>query len=481
MKLLRPNKKWVLATIGLLLVLLIMKIVLFLTAKPKIAVDYVAEYNRISRPQNYDPDQNAAPYYQKAFDAFVDMPDEVKPYINWPTDFNNAEQALLEKWLISNTLAFEYFREASNRPYYWLERKAKKDNYIDRITTPDLAYLRELTEALTWDAKLNASKGQFQTTFENILDCYKAGNHKCRPNLFLIGQHVGLRIKKTAIKDALVILDRSQVDNKASKFLQDNLQVEIDNDAYVPSIQTEKYFLYDTLQRTFTDNGKGTGRLAFNVNLEYITLGGIWPNLKRKLYYCFKGPTRNEIVEQIEQSIALSDPIMTKIPWQIKDSDYLKEIQKINESNDFLEHIGRSTESIFFSYHETRAQTDALIAVLAILRYKAETVRFPESLDKLVSTGYLQALPNDPYSDGPLVYKLTGGNFTLYSVGDNFKNDGGEDKLDTIYWPVQRRRDGKLLSKYKPQEPDSYSWYPNGMKEAIRKRLEERGSVPPKR
>ncbi len=39
---------------------------------------------------------------------------------------------------------------------------------------------------------------------------------------------------------------------------------------------------------------------------------------------------------------------------------------------------------------------------------------------------------------------------------------------------------GKLLSKYKPQEPNFYSWYPNEMKEAlkrnqeaIRKRLEE--------
>ena len=69
MKPLRPSKKWVLAAIGLLLALLILKIVLFLTAKPKVTVDYVAEYNKIARPQNYDPNDNAAPYYQKAFDC----------------------------------------------------------------------------------------------------------------------------------------------------------------------------------------------------------------------------------------------------------------------------------------------------------------------------------------------------------------------------------------------------------------------------
>lgn len=462
MKPLRPSKKWVLAAIGLLLALLILKIVLFLTAKPKITVDYVVEYNRTSRPQNYNPNDNAAPYYQKAFDAFVEMPEKLqKPRIDWPADFNDAEQAILEQWLTSNSQAFEYFREALNKPYYWLERKAKKDNYIGSMTSPDLAQLRELTETLIWDAKLKTIKGQFQPAFENILGCYRAGSHKCRPTLLLIEQHAGLRIKQDIVHGVLVILDRTKVEIEALKFFQNALQPELDNDAYVPSIQTEKYFLYDRLQRTFIDNGKGTGRLAFNVDLEYITLGGIRPNLKRKLYYCLKGPTRNEIVEQIERVIAISDPIMNKTPWQIKnkESDYLKEIQKIKESNYFSEHLCASMESIFHSYHKTKAQTEALIAILATLRYKIDIGQFPETLNELVSSGYLQAVPNDPYSSSSLVYKLTEDDFKLYSVGKDFSDDGGMIEVvneamqmpgfrgtsiiphvhspDIVYWPVK--------------------------------------------
>ena len=141
MKPLRPSKKWLLVAIGLLLSLLILKIVLFLTAKPKIKVDYVSEYNRITRPTNCDSNDNAAPHYQKAFDAFVDMPDELrKPYMNWPAEFNDIEQALLEKWLISNTLAFEYFREALNKPYYWIERRSEEDNYVGSMKTLDLVW-----------------------------------------------------------------------------------------------------------------------------------------------------------------------------------------------------------------------------------------------------------------------------------------------------------------------------------------------------
>ncbi len=42
MKPLRRGKKWILAAVGLLFALLIFKITLFLTAKPKVTVDYVA-------------------------------------------------------------------------------------------------------------------------------------------------------------------------------------------------------------------------------------------------------------------------------------------------------------------------------------------------------------------------------------------------------------------------------------------------------
>jgi hypothetical protein len=450
--------------------------VLLLTAKPKITVDYVAEYNRITRPENYDPNDNAAPYYQKAFDAFVEMPDVLwSLYIDWPADYNSDEQALLENWLTSNAPAFEYFKEAVNKPYYWVERKSEEDDSVDYIILPDEIGLRELTKALGWDAKLKAAKGQFQLAFENILECYKAGSHKCRPTLFLMEQHCGLSIKQDAVHSAFVILDKSKVDNKILKFFQDALQVEFDSDAYIPSVQTEKYFLYDRVQRYFIDNGRGTGRLAFSVGLKYITLGDTWSNLKRELYYCFIGPTKNQVIKQIEQVIAISDRIMTKTPWQIKSGggDYLKEMQNIKGSRDVLEHIRGSTESIFHSYYKTRAQTEALIAVLAILRYKADTGQFPESLDKLVSTGYLKSVPTDPYSDGPLVYKPTEGNFKLYSVGEDFVDDGGVIEIrtrqksgfirgthtesylyapDIVYWPVKELE--KLRYKFSFEETE---------------------------
>ncbi len=417
-----------------MLALLVLKIVLFLTAMPKITVDYVAEYNEIARPQNVNPDDNAAPYYQKAFDLFYEMPYELrKPYINWPTDFNDAEQALLEKWLISNAPAFEYFREALNKPYYWLERRAWQGNKMTGIMLPELSQLCKLTRALIWNAKLNAVKGQYQSAFENVLDCYRASHHKCRPRLLLMEQHVGLCIKQDVVESVLVILDKSEVESEALKFFQNALQTEVDNNAYVPSIQTEKYFLYDSLQLTFVDNGKGTGRLAWNVGWFY-KLRSTWSNLKHRLRNCFAGPTRNEIVQQTEKVLAISNQVMPQTPWQVRNEgySYFREIDNINNSNFFLQIFGINPKGAFRLYHETRAQTEALITVLAILRFKADNHRFPEILDELVSTGYLEFIPVDPYNGRPLAYKPAEDKFQLYSVGVDFSDAGG-----VIYWPTQ--------------------------------------------
>ena len=96
-----------------------------------------------------------------------------------------------------------------------------------------------------------------------------------------------------------------------------------------------------------------------------------------------------------------------------------------------------------------RALHQATVTVLALKQWRLEKNEYPANLDELVTAGYLKELPMDPYTDKPLIYKKTDDNFTLYSVGPNFKDDGGEsgkddkgrvkkwrDNGDTVFWPV---------------------------------------------
>lgn len=458
--------KVVLIILALLFSLLVLKVILLITAKPKITVNYVAELNRISKPDNYDPNKNAAPYYQKAFDTFVEMPVELrKPYINWPTDYNSTDQVLLEDWLASNSQAFKHFKIAANKHYYWLQRQATKDNYVNSILIPELAKLRYLNEAIGWNAKLNASKGSFHLAFDDILDRYRAGRQKCRAPSLIMEQLIGLAFKRRTESDALTILDRTVIDNSTLRYFQDTLQVELNKDAFVPDIQVENLMLYDAVQRVFVDNGRGTGRLAFR------TLKGLTCLCDERRYMfldCFVGPTRNEVADQIEQLRAIFDAAKNQSPWQLhsQKSEHFKQIEAINNSNFFFTLLGINLHRIFQLHHQTRAQAEALITTLAILRFKNDNNQLPVTLKELVSSGYLQSIPIDPYSGRPLVYNLAQNNFKLYSFGSDFEDSGGthrittnvgislrtgkisgEESGDIVYWPVKR------LDKPRPRKP----------------------------
>jgi hypothetical protein len=62
---------------------------------------------------------------------------------------------------------------------------------------------------------------------------------------------------------------------------------------------------------------------------------------------------------------------------------------------------------------------------LALRRFRRTHDRWPARLEELVP-GQLPALPLDPWSQQPLVYRTTANGFRLYSVGRNGIDDGGD-------------------------------------------------------
>ena len=96
-----------------------------------------------------------------------------------------------------------------------------------------------------------------------------------------------------------------------------------------------------------------------------------------------------------------------------------------------------------------RTDTEALITIIAAIRFKQQNGNYPERLDELVEAGFLKKLPLDPWSDKALVYKRTDGDFMLYGLGENFTDEGGKvfrdkdgrtkvwgDEGDAVFWPV---------------------------------------------
>jgi hypothetical protein len=64
---------------------------------------------------------------------------------------------------------------------------------------------------------------------------------------------------------------------------------------------------------------------------------------------------------------------------------------------------------------------------LGLAAYKADHGGYPASLDALVPS-CLAAVPNDIFSEKPVIYAPTQKGYTLYSVGPNMRDDGGKSQ-----------------------------------------------------
>ena len=79
---------------------------------------------------------------------------------------------------------------------------------------------------------------------------------------------------------------------------------------------------------------------------------------------------------------------------------------------------------LFVFQYET--QREMTVAAIAIKRYQLRTGKLPSTLSALLPE-YVSQLPHDWMDGKPLRYRLNSdGTFTLYSVGVDGKDDGGD-------------------------------------------------------
>jgi hypothetical protein len=160
-----------------------------------------------------------------------------------------------------------------------------------------------------------------------------------------------------------------------------------------------------------------------------------------------------------DDTIAKFDEIFYKQSRTVKMTPYERETDKAEEEiflatskyryalvHLFTPALGHASELAY----RGRSLHEATVTILAIKRYRQERGQYPMSLSELVSAGYIEQLPMDPYSDKPLVYKKTGDSFVLYSLGPDFDDDGGvenpkdsqrrrqEGPGDEVFWPVPK-------------------------------------------
>ncbi|HWY88075.1 MAG TPA: hypothetical protein VNX28_15190, partial [Gemmataceae bacterium] len=114
-----------------------------------------------------------------------------------------------------------------------------------------------------------------------------------------------------------------------------------------------------------------------------------------------------------------------KLPPEEAEERFKALLLKIHDEPYLVRITGPSIIKIRDAERRTQAHLRCAVAALAAERYRLAQNCWPDTLDDLVKTGFLDAVPTDPYDGKPIRLKRATDGLILYSVNwDKIDNDG---------------------------------------------------------
>ncbi|MHC4104306.1 MAG: hypothetical protein ACYSR9_05150, partial [Planctomycetota bacterium] len=264
-----------------------------------------------------------------------------------------------------------------------------------------------------------------------------------------------------AVQTIRDIVGRYEIDSTVLADFQRDFEQIVTDENFTVSFKFEKLCMYDEIQRCFTSDRIGKGHLYLPrfrkisdmySNYEKVGVEPFILDLVYSVQFLFGHPNKEETLESTNELYDYWEQLCRKTTVQMHaESDAIgSKLEELLSGNIFLGTLTPAVGRVIEIGNRLRTDLGAALTIIATLRYKKDTGRYPQNLNQLVTAGYLGQLPIDSYSDKPFVYKKTDDNFILYSVGPNFTDDGGEpgkdrrgriknwtDNGDQVFWPMQ--------------------------------------------
>ncbi len=474
--------------VGVLILCFIVYVAWFLSGKPVISTNYVAELNNMVRPVA-DESLNAAPLYIKAIELYEKRCDDVAELRSktqpTPEEMGLLENSLLillgkkyeevtseqkkriEKWLNDNNEIFELVITGAKKPYCWQTYGGHGETTeMMSIFMPKLSGFRRLTFALLWRARLRAEQGRFKDAFVDMKSCYRFGQH-IRGNKTLIEQLVGIAIEALSVRTIREIVGEYEIDSAILADLQRDFEQIIDDENFAISYKAERLTMYDEIQRCFTSDRIGKGHLYLPRFRRISDMGSGYVEERAEPFifdlvysvpFLFGHPNKEETLKSVNALYDYFEQLSLKTAVQRHaESDAIDDkFKELVNGNVFLRTLTPAMGRVIEIGDRVPTEVGAALTIIAILRYNGDTGRYPQNLIQLVTAGYLKQLPMDSFSNKPLVYKKTDDDFILYSVGSNSTDEGGEysrdstgrirnwwDNGDAVFWPLPKSRELK--------------------------------------
>ena len=428
----------------------------FCIGRPTPSVDYLALQNEPIIQTR--PADRAWPIWRQAIlatsdgtkDGQLTFPEAIAP------TREKRPWAETVKWLEGHATAIELARQAGQKPAlgFILGPGGSADDpqvfpssagrqvagqSLVNVLLPHLNDMRVMALLLSLDAQHAAEKGDGATVEADIMSLLGLARQLRESDGTLITQLVALSTNDLAVGRL-----RSILFNKAGSLADDQL-IGLAHAVSGPSVaadlislKTERYFFADSVQRVYTDNGRGDGRL---------TLGGLRSPLMSTIApysepfdaadFAFAS-TLPMLAASRAELMAKYDRLMDQQEANFRLPIRQVELEKIESQLIALRTsplgLARYLILVRLMPGFSRAQSscerylggrDGVVVGIALELYHRRHGQYPASLSELTPE-LLPAIPADRITGDPVKYRLIDGKPLVYSVGADRVDDGGQ-------------------------------------------------------
>ncbi len=333
------------------------------------------------------------------------------------------------------------------------------------VLLPYLGWSRMIARSLMVDARVALADGDMNRYHQNLLALLGV-SHQLSAEPFLIGRLVHVAVIALTTQEIRRVLTESPEKLSEAQLTELAHALSAATDGTLkPNIDSERLWMEDWLQRAFTDDGNGNGRLTPEGFKTLNAISGGSSNTQKdidnSIFYKVASPViptiiagRKELRDAYAHLVAAAEQDAATPRWQRTSYRAEAEIEKITESTVskarlmpmlvFAPAFNKAIETC-----ETGVMNrDATLAAIAIELAFRRTGKYPATLAELVPST-LPALPIDIWDGKPLKYRVVDGKPVLYTIGcDKVDNNGAA----TDDWTVLNGRPENLQPNSKDKD-----------------------------
>jgi hypothetical protein len=330
-----------------------------------------------------------------------------------------ADRKLLDGLIVANAKTISLLRVAADLPQESWGLKVQSP--MINVLLPALNWQRRLANLLVYAAIDHHLLGNDAQTVEDQRDIFRESDIAEQYGPFIVTHLVAIGISTLGADSIAHLAGTLSIDSTTNPAVRQLIAQILDERAYKTGGQRSWYG-----ERLIAIDDKGTLSFISPTPKNYL----LWP-VSPML-------TLDQVrIFQYDTTIAhaLSEPTypaaLLKLPTYPSKSNF-PPLQTASRIYTML--LMPSVDRAVLTHYRGLAERRAAAVLLAIRLYQVDHGAAPANLNLLVPT-YLPAVPIDPFSPtaGPLRYINTPGAETVYSVGEDGRDDGGSTQLIRAY------------------------------------------------